>query len=158
MQQDQRGYEFIAFLRGAEDQLLQDHTPVTAAMVVAMWNGSVVMGFNRHRCTWEAPAGSIEQGETMRECAAREFQEESCQCAAHLDFAGLAHLRRPDRQTKYTAVYTAVLSALQPFRANVEWQALTLWDWRSRLDVEPSDAEILRRVRPPALELATVSA
>ena len=72
------------------------------------------------------PGGRIEQGETPRECAFRELEEESSQCLADLEFAGLAHMQRPSGDYKYTAVYKGRTEKLQAFVANDEWNEIKL--------------------------------
>ena len=97
---DRLGHAFIEMIPGDETDLLQSRSPITASMVLARHDCKIVIGYNRFREQWEAPAGRIEYGESPQECAARELLEESSQVAGELEFLGLASIRRASGEHK----------------------------------------------------------
>ena len=140
---DQPGYELLGVVKGSEKNLLAKYSPITAAMVLARFDGKIIVGYNRHRKNWELPAGRIGKGETVADCARRELYEESGQSAEGLQFAGLACLRRPSGETKFTAVYSTVLSKLKSFKENEEWSKIRLWDMDTPIgDYDHADFQI----------------
>ena len=74
------------------------------------------------------PGGTIEEGETPRECAAREFKEETNQEAKSLHFCGLAKTAASNGFTEYTSLFSAVVDKLSPFQSNDEIERIALWD------------------------------
>ena len=86
---DNQGNTLLEFIPTTEDAAAA-FQPLTGALVVARWDGSYMFVFDRQRRQWEIPGGAIEEGETPRECAAREFKEETNQEAKSLHFCGLA--------------------------------------------------------------------
>jgi 8-oxo-dGTP diphosphatase len=144
---NQQGYRLLAIVRGDEDDLERHCTPVTAALVIAKCGSKFLLGFNRYRNQWEAPAGRIEEGETARACAARELHEEACQVADELRFECLAEMLRPTGQRKLTAVYSTSLRELAEFRENPEWIRIMLWNFSGFIgDIDEVDLAILRSV------------
>jgi len=142
---DRLGHAFLEMIPGEESELLTCYSPVTASMVLAKFRGNIVIGYNQFREQWEAPAGRIEDGETPRDCARRELLEESCQSAGHLDFVGLAHIRRASGGLKYTAVYSTSLPSVAGFEPNLEWSQIKLWDLRQAIEpMDQADAAIIR--------------
>jgi 8-oxo-dGTP diphosphatase len=144
---NQQGYRLLAIVRGDEDDLERQCKPITAALVIAKCGSKFLLGFNRYRNQWEAPAGRIEEGETARACAARELHEEACQVAQGLHFECLAELLRPTGERKFTAVYSTSLREIAEFRENPEWIRIMLWDFSSFMgDIDEVDLAILRSV------------
>lgn len=144
---NQQGYRLLAIVRGNEDDLERQCTPITAALVVAKCGGKFLLGFNRYRNQWEAPAGRIEKGETARACATRELYEEACQVADELRFECFAEMLRPTGERKFTAVYSTPLRELAEFHENPEWIRIKLWNVSSFIgDIDEVDLAILRSV------------
>jgi 8-oxo-dGTP diphosphatase len=142
---NQQEYRLLAIVRGDEDELERQYTPITAALVVAKCGDKFLLGFNRYRNRWEAPAGRIEEGETARECATRELYEEASQVVDELRFECLAEMLRPRGERKFTAVYSTSLRELAEFHENPEWIRIKLWNvYRSISDIDEVDLAILR--------------
>lgn len=143
-----QGYQLLAIVRGDEDDLERQCTPITTALVVAECGGRFLLGFNRYRNQWEAPAGRIEPGETARACAGRELYEEACQVSHDLRFECLAEMLRPAGERTFTAVYSTPLRELAEFHQNPEWARIILWDFSSCFigDIDQVDLAILRVV------------
>ena len=144
---NQQGYRLLAIVRGDEDDLERHCTPITAALVIAKCGSKFLLGFNRYRNQWEAPAGRIEEGETARACAARELHEEACQVAHELHFECLAEMLRSTGTRKFTAVYSTPLRELAEFRENPEWVRIMLWNFSGFIgEIDEVDLAILRSV------------
>jgi 8-oxo-dGTP pyrophosphatase MutT (NUDIX family) len=147
------GMELLSF-RVAPEETRFDDSPVGYALV-ALWHGDrVLMVLERGRRCWELPGGGIDAGETPREAAARELQEETGQRvpAEELCFAGFARTALPDRRVMYGALYTARIDAPAPFTPNDEISAI---HWRAEDDPLPEegalqtvDAYLIARCRP----------
>lgn len=118
------GYTLHGFIQGEEQQLLAEHKPVTASVIVINVGQNTLFGYNLNREQWELPGGRIETDETPLECAHRELEEESSQTIPELVFAGLAHMQRPSGDYKYTALYHGQLDQLQDFAENDEWNRI----------------------------------
>ncbi|MGW0607908.1 NUDIX hydrolase [Streptomyces sp. NPDC002640] len=140
---DGRGNFLVSFTRGCEETPPRD-APLPAALV-ALWRaGRVLMVFDRHRQTWELPGGSIEEGETPRQAAARELLEESAQQAdERLRFVGHARfVLAPDGRAEYLALYAGSCAEIRTFAPTEEISAIHWWDLVERLpgQVQPLDA------------------
>ncbi|MDH6521523.1 8-oxo-dGTP diphosphatase [Streptomyces sp. SAI-135] len=140
---DGRGNSLISLTRGRETAPPQD-APLPAALV-ALWRaGRVLMVFDRYRRTWELPGGSIEEGESPRQAAARELLEESGQQPDEpLRFIGYARfVLAPDRRAENLALYAGSCAEPRVFEPTEEIAAIRWWDLRERLpgDVQPLDA------------------
>ena len=74
--EDQKGNQLLQLIALSETDL-STVVPLTHALVVARHAGKNLLVFNRYRQYWELAGGLIDAGETPRDCAARELQEES---------------------------------------------------------------------------------
>lgn len=101
---DKQGNTLLEFIPTTEETA-SAFQPLTGALVVARWGDRYLFVFDRQRRQWEIPGGTIEEGETPRECAAREFKEETNQEAKSLHFCGLAKTAASDGLTEYTALF-----------------------------------------------------
>ncbi|GAA3397028.1 NUDIX hydrolase [Cryptosporangium minutisporangium] len=139
-------------LRSAADEPLEPLTAraaVPASLVVVLCVGAVLMIFDSRRRQWELLGGMREPGETPREAAARELDEETGIRGVPLSLAAVAEfdLRRPERRESL-AVYLARLEFVPRLRANDEALAFRWWLPSEPVseDMSPLDAEIARRV------------
>lgn len=124
----QYGNDIVEFL--PPDAALDPAIPLTFTVVVAAHQDRTVLIFNTDRNQWEAPGGGIEPGETIEDCAIREFMEEACQTAESVDLVGYGRMRFHTRggAQEYCAMFTATVSELQPFTPSAECAQLLLWD------------------------------
>jgi 8-oxo-dGTP diphosphatase len=103
--------------------------PVTHALVIAVCEGKCLFVHDVWKKEWELPGGRIEEGETPRQCAARELLEESGQQVSSLIFKGLMKFRlKPDNRLEYGALYEGKMDGIRPFTANSEIDKITFWD------------------------------
>lgn len=142
------GTALVSFERPTEEGLarLDPSVPLTASLVV-LWHGDTcLMVFNRFRQLWELPGGMIDPGETPREAAVRELEEESAQRPDKLDLAGVARVTcAPDDRCEFLAVYRGRVDTPLPFVSNTEMSDATWWHPAAELpDLTPIDAALAR--------------
>ena len=142
------GSALLSFERLPEEGLhrLDPSVPLTASIVVLWCGGKCLMVFNRYRQAWELPGGMLDPGESPREAAIRELEEESGQRPNALDFAGVALIRvAPDHRLEFLAIYQGRIASPLPFTPNDEMSHSTWWDPSEELaDLFPIDAALAR--------------
>ena len=89
------------------------------------------MVHNSWRDEWELPGGLIEEGETAREAAEREFLEETGVPAGEVDFVGVGTVQLGhERRIEFVAIYRTVLEGrteFEPERASSTRSARGTW-------------------------------
>lgn len=127
---DLKGNQLLAldFVGESMVNVVHSEPVLPLSLVVATYQGKVLMIFNRWRQEWELPGGMIEAGETPRQAAFRELLEETGVTADSLTFEARAlfSLKSPDR-LEYAAVYSAQLDVLPELRVNEEASAFLWW-------------------------------
>lgn len=140
------GSTLLSFDERAEADLvrLDPAVPLTASLVVLWWDERCLMVFNTYREAWELPGGMLDPGESAREAAFRELDEESGQRPDELELAGVAKIRvAPDERLEFLAIYRGRVASPLPFVPNSEMSAGTWWDPREQLtDLAPIDAAL----------------
>jgi 8-oxo-dGTP diphosphatase len=142
---NKRGDVFAAFHRCQEESIPAHLCPITHALIVVTQGDKNLLLFNVWKKHWELPGGIREEGETPRECALRELEEETNQKVTDAEFRGVMEFRlQPDHRTEFGALYRATLMEPRPFQANSEASEIVFWDGVSDIgDVERIDAELL---------------
>ncbi|MGW6197610.1 NUDIX hydrolase [Kribbella sp. NPDC055110] len=144
--QNTDGSVLLTFDRIREEELsdLDPSVPLTASLVVLWSSHTCLMVFNRFRQAWELPGGMIDPGESAREAAVRELDEESGQRADSLDFAGVATIRvAPDDRMEFLAIYCGYVDTPRTFAANDEMSEAVWWNPGEPLtDLCPIDAAL----------------
>ncbi len=131
---DAEGNRLLAFRKCAEDELahLDPEVPMPLVLVVAEYDGQVLLAMNSWRLAWELPGGRLGPSETARAAAAREFVEGTGLPAPELEFVAVVTFRlKPDDRLEYGAVYRGRLLGpvdLDVFEASDEIQELRWWD------------------------------
>jgi 8-oxo-dGTP diphosphatase len=142
------GCVLVGFDRLPERELggLDPAVPLTASLVVLWCGGRCLMVFNRYRQAWELPGGMVDPGESPREAAFRELEEESGQRPPTLDFAGAARTwYAPGSRLEYLAIYQGRIASPLPFTPNDEMADSIWWDPAEDLaDLHPIDAALAR--------------
>lgn len=127
---DNRGNKLLEVIKCAENEILS-YQPLPLSLVIAQNAGAFMLLKNKYRNEWELPGGMIEQGETPRECAARECREESGYDVSDLRFCGVAKFRLVAdyfgaERVEYAAVYACDVAKRREFAENDEMSDL-LW-------------------------------
>lgn len=118
------GFEFIEFIFIREDELI-DFNSLAGSYAIIQSEGNYLLCYNTTRKQWEIPAGRSEANETPKECAIREFYEETGQSIADMQFKGLLKVRNiSNGNIKYNPVYFAAIHTLQPFIQNNETSSI----------------------------------
>ncbi len=143
------GSALLAFDRCAEHQLgrLDPAVPLTASLVVLWYGDACLMVFNRRRLEWELPGGMLDPGESPRDAAVRELEEESGQVADTLVFGGVARTWfAPEHRDEFLAIYQGRVSSPRPFTPNDEMSDSVWWNPADKLaGLSPIDAALATR-------------
>jgi 8-oxo-dGTP diphosphatase len=152
--EDGKGNQLLALI-AMEEADLSTLEPLTHALVIARHRGQNVLVFDRWRQQWELAGGTIDAGETPRDCAARELHEETglvCDARA-LRFVGATKTIHPpnrlfaDIHVEYGALFTAAIAELVPFVANEEIADRRLWDGHEPIDgLAPIDRKLIELI------------
>ena len=126
----------LDFYRCPESELsdLDPSIPLPLSLMVAEHAGGVVMVHNSWRDEWELPGGMIDEGESAREAAEREFREETGVPAGEVEFVGVGTVQLGhERRIEFVAVYRTALDAPVEFTPNDEIDELRTWQVGSEL-------------------------
>jgi tRNA threonylcarbamoyl adenosine modification protein YjeE len=126
----------LDFYRCPESELseLDPSIPLPLSLMVAEHAGGVVMVHNSWRDEWELPGGTIDEGETAREAAEREFLEETGVPAGDVEFVGVGTVQLGhERRIEFVAVYRTVLDGEVDFVPNDEIDELCTWQLGAEL-------------------------
>ena len=110
---------------------LDPSIPLGLSLMVAVHDGRVLLVHNSWRQEWELPGGMLDEGETARQAAVREFRQETGTPAdpGSVDFVGIGTVQLGhERRIEYVAVYATHLDHLDDFEANDEVDKLAWWD------------------------------
>jgi 8-oxo-dGTP diphosphatase len=122
--------------------------PVVSSLVVVEWDQQVLLGFNVSRQQWEIPGGAVEAGESARDAALRELEEETGIRADSISLFARAEMVFEGDATGYlAAVFSTPLDSAPVLVASEELSAFRWWNPSGdRWDgLSPVDAEIARR-------------
>nr|WP_246416485.1 tRNA (adenosine(37)-N6)-threonylcarbamoyltransferase complex ATPase subunit type 1 TsaE [Nocardioides luti] len=121
----------LDFSRCDESELgdLDPAVPLPLALMVAEHDGRVLLVHNAWRREWELPGGMIDEGESPREAAVREFREETGLVEAEVHFIGVGTVQLGhERRIEYAAVYRTELAAAGEPATNDEIDDFRWWD------------------------------
>ena len=124
-----------------------DHTrigPARFAVMLARSPGGVTLVFSRYRQVWELPGGLIDPGESARQCAVREFTEETGGRAGPPEWLGLVEVT--DGSTHFGGVYRCTAEHVPDNFENPETGALAFWTPRAAPEpLGHADSALLKR-------------
>ena len=138
---DSKGNRFLEFRPMPESEI--NLLAPAFAVTLIKHKETFLFVFDRWRNHWEFPGGSIDPGETVRECAVRELREESGQTAQNLTFNGAIQIKTADETKLWGALYSGIVEQIQPFTANEEIAAIHFWDQTAAIDISPIDKALL---------------
>jgi len=95
------------------------------AVMLARTSTGVTLVFSRYRKVWELPGGLIDAGETARDCAVREFAEETGGRAGPAEWLGLVEVN--DGSTHFGGVYGCTADFVPQDFHNEETGGLGRW-------------------------------
>jgi 8-oxo-dGTP diphosphatase len=127
---NKNGDIFEKFINISENEVNQENYkyPITHALVVAKNKKGYLLAYNVWRNNWELAGGIIENGETMRECAAREMKEETNQIAKKMEFRGLMRFKLKNGKIEYGGLFNAKIETERPFIKNKETNKIVFWN------------------------------
>lgn len=123
---DSNGNELLAIIDVPEEQVEQQYSPVTHALLALKIGEEYLLGWNRWRQDWEIFGGCKEEGETLRQCVGREAEEELGIKGVKYTYLGLMHYKmapgyfNPEWHEEYGALYGVTLpkEILEEIEAN----------------------------------------
>ena len=114
------------------------------AVLMAHSPGGITLVFSRYRRVWELPGGLIDAGETARQCAAREFREETGGEVGELEWLGLLEVH--DGSTHFGGVFRCTAKFVPESFENEETGGLASWTReKAPSPLGHSDATLLNR-------------
>jgi 8-oxo-dGTP diphosphatase len=122
------------------DETVAETLPVTFSLVIGRHSSGYLLVRNTKRDVWELPGGFIDAGESARQCATRELEEESGQHAANLRWRAVLEIEvqcGTTTKTIYGAMYCADIDTHNIFVSNNETGAVGFWP-ASGLPIEVS--------------------
>jgi len=143
---NRRGIAFLEFSQIPESELDPAiYRPLRFTFIAIRHPRGFLLVYHRARQTWELPGGHIEDGESSRDCAVREFFEETGQKVEPLAFKAVLRLRdTANNRLFFSALYSGQVTSLVPFYENEEISRITLWDGKTDIGyVDEIDAAVI---------------
>lgn len=137
---NERGERLLAFHPASADP----PSPPRFALALLLRQSRVLLVHNARRDVWELPGGWIDPGESARDCARREFREETGWRANHLSLRGWVLVGRGHEAPGNTcagAVFAVRGRRVAPRAADGEILAATRWP----LDALPPQTSAIDR-------------
>ena len=139
---------FTAFHEAPEHDLPGALRPAFAVMITRSAAG-VLLVLSRYRKVWELPGGLIDAGETPRQAAERELQEEAGCTARNTRWVGVVEVN--DGRPHFGAVFACETGQVPEVFENAETVGLGFWQRGDSLEslgttpIGHSDAALLAR-------------
>ena len=110
------GAEIVERFFTDEDEALAKFTNLNHALVIVKIEDDYLLGYHKWRNDWETFGGLLEEGESLRECIARECEEELGIADVDFEYLGIVHYYMPpdywnnDWHEEYGGLYGLTLS------------------------------------------------
>lgn len=105
--------------------------------MIAKYDGSFLLVYNRLKACWELPGGFVDKGETARAAAERELSEETGQRTLNSRLLGLLEIVAIEGEARLLgALYCCDIEVLQPFTPNEEIAELALWNGQAEVGAQ----------------------
>lgn len=89
------GAEIVERIYENEDEVLDKYVNFNHALVLVKIEGDYLLGYHKWRDDWETFGGLLEEGESLRECIARECKEELGITDVEFEYLGIVHYYMP---------------------------------------------------------------
>lgn len=89
------GAEIIEKINPDEDEAIQKLSGLNHVLVIVKIEDDYLLGYHKWRNDWETFGGLIEEGEGLRECIARECEEELGISGVEFEYLGIVHYYMP---------------------------------------------------------------
>lgn len=89
------GAEIVERIYEDEDEVLDKYVNLNHALVIVKIEEDYLLGYHRWRDDWETFGGLLEEGESLRECIARECEEELGINGVEFEYLGIVHYYMP---------------------------------------------------------------
>ena len=89
------GAEIIEKINIDENEAIGKYANLNHALVVVKIEDDYLLGWHKWRSDWETFGGLIEAGESLRECIARECEEELGISNVNFEYMGIVHYNMP---------------------------------------------------------------
>lgn len=124
---------------------LGDTQDICGGNAILLYEGKLVLCWNKYRNNWELPGGGREKGEDLTKCVIREIQEEISQTITDLQICCLYKVFIPRINQEITGVtFYGQLNRVTNFFENEEMSKMILWDMNSDIgDIDEVDMKIV---------------
>lgn len=89
------GAEIVERIYEDEVEALDKFADLNHALVIVKIEGDYLLGYHKWRDDWETFGGLLEEGESLRECIARECEEELGITDVEFEYLGIVHYYMP---------------------------------------------------------------
>jgi 8-oxo-dGTP diphosphatase len=110
------GAEIIEKIDVSEDTAVKKFPVLNHALVIVKIDNDYLLGWHKWRSDWETFGGLLEEGESLRECIARECEEELGLKDIQFEYLGVVHYYMPpdywvkEWHEEYGGLYGVTLS------------------------------------------------
>jgi 8-oxo-dGTP diphosphatase len=110
------GAEIIEKIDVSEDTAVKKFPVLNHALVIVKIDNDYLLGWHKWRSDWETFGGLLEEGENLRECIARECEEELGLKDIQFEYLGVVHYYMPpdywvkEWHEEYGGLYGVTLS------------------------------------------------
>jgi 8-oxo-dGTP diphosphatase len=110
------GAEIIEKIDVSEDKAVKKFPVLNHALVIVKIDNDYLLGWHKWRSDWETFGGLLEEGESLRECIARECEEELGLKDIQFEYLGVVHYYMPpdywvkEWHEEYGGLYGVTLS------------------------------------------------